>query len=131
MSIIKVIGLANTFTDKTAEDGKTYWYSVQAVNAIGDGEQAPALKAECEPARTPLWLLALIVILGILAIIVIAMLLRSPRDVKKIEEDPELDETKEEEEMVVEEEEDLDELIADLEQGEHEDEVEEEEEEGS
>lgn len=93
LSIIKVLGLVNTFTDKTAEDGRTYWYSVQAVNAIGDGEQAIAEDAEMPPSGTPLWLLALIVILVVLAIIVVAMLLRGPREVVVAEDEDAPDET--------------------------------------
>ena len=69
-----------SYSDKTVKDGKTYWYSVLAVNAVGDGEQATAGKAEMPAVTTPAWLLALIVILVILAIIVLALLLRGPRD---------------------------------------------------
>jgi titin len=115
LSVIQDLDLVTTFTDDTVEDGRTYWYSVRAVNVVGEGEKAPSEKAEMPAAGVPMWLMALIIVLVILAMVVIAMLLRSPPVVEKAEGGPEVDESEEDEETVVEEDEDLDDLIADLE----------------
>lgn len=92
LSAIADVGTVTSHTDKAVEDGTDYWYSVVAVNAVGEGEATPPVKAKVPttaegPGGAPLWLLALIIILIILAIVVVMKLLQGP--VTREDEEPE------------------------------------------
>lgn len=64
-----------TYTDTALSVGLTYWYKVSALNAMGEGEQTPAVSALVPPAN-PSNDYSLLIVLGIIAIaIAIAALL--------------------------------------------------------
>jgi hypothetical protein len=83
MAQLAEVGLVSEYEDTEVKAGKTYYYQVRAVNAIGDGTESPEAsvkvpKEEPGDGGTP-WLLYVAVIIIIVILVAVVMMMRGKR----------------------------------------------------
>ncbi len=74
LQVLEELGSILTYTDKGLERGKTYYYGIIAVNAVGQGEPTAAAKAKVSEAEEDAGVSMVPIALAILAVVVIVLL---------------------------------------------------------